>query len=179
MLRFDNSLTVHYLPVHNPTKLEKKNPSIYAKNIRKKISNYSKLPILDVCFEDGRLMSRFIQNYKGDPSYAFCEILRLFETYGLTYTEIEGCFDSYMERFSAFTENKTGLLDVKYFKEITGLNDSDLKEFFGKNVKTDDKIRIIDAVEGYCKAIMEYRKTVNTKRKFNLQEKYFFLNKLF
>jgi len=154
MLRLDNSLTVHYLPVHNPSTAEKSNPKLYANNVRKTISDYSKLPVLDVCFEDGRLMSRFYENYKGDPRHAFCQVLRLFETYELTYSEIEACFDDYMSTFASFVDNETGVLKMKFFENNTDLDRKSCELFFGK---TGGRIEIKDAVEAYCRAKQQMR----------------------
>ena len=153
MLRLDNSLTVHYLPVHTPSTAEKSNSKLYATNVRKTISDYSKLPVLDICFEDGRLMSRFYEHYKGDPRHAFCQVLRLFETYEMTYTEIELCFDDYMSTFASFVDNETGVLKMKFFENITDLDRKSCELFFGKNTR----IEIKDAVEAYCKAKKQIR----------------------
>ncbi|KAJ0003185.1 hypothetical protein NQD34_008283 [Periophthalmus magnuspinnatus] len=52
LCQFHNSLEIEYLPVYNPSEEEKKNPALFAENVRKLMAKALELPLIDLAFDD-------------------------------------------------------------------------------------------------------------------------------
>ena len=156
MLSFKTSITIHYLPIYHPNNQEKKDSELFAYNVRQKISNYSKLPILDTDTVDGKIQKRFetFPNYEGaDPQYAFIGVIGLQQKYdGLANSDIITAFDRYLTDFEAVINKKTGeiLKMSDYQKTAESLEDWP-NEFLVSPTGENKVIRICDAVEVFIK----------------------------
>ena len=141
MLRFRHKCTLHYLPVYTPNHAEKSDAKLFCRNVRSQIAEYSGKPILDTCFEDCRLMERFRAKYKGYPGYAFCEISRLYATYGKSYGEIVQVFDEYMENFKEIIDQRTGRCKLVDYVRVSGLDEKFLRNvYFNGLIESDETV---------------------------------------
>jgi lysophosphatidylcholine acyltransferase / lyso-PAF acetyltransferase len=57
--QFHNRFEIHFLPTYHPNEEEKKNPILFANNVRAVMAKYLDVPVTDYSFEDFLLMSKF------------------------------------------------------------------------------------------------------------------------
>ena len=130
LLRFDSSFTLHYLPVYNPSQAEKDDPELYAFNVRTAMAIYGKVPTIDICVEDTRLMMHFLYKHKGDPNFAMVEVLRLFKTYKASYRVVQAVLDSYVKVYEKIVNKRTGEMKMVDFVNETGIDECWLKKHY-------------------------------------------------
>ncbi|KAJ0054850.1 hypothetical protein NL108_006281, partial [Boleophthalmus pectinirostris] len=56
LCQFHNSMEIEYLPVYKPSEEEKENPALYAENVRKLMAKALEVPLIDLTFEDRKMM---------------------------------------------------------------------------------------------------------------------------
>ncbi|XP_045495804.1 lysophosphatidylcholine acyltransferase isoform X1 [Colias croceus] len=83
-----SSCEIEFLPVYYPTEEEKKNPKLYARNVRDVMAKALGIPVLDYTYDDCRLIAKAKQ--LGIPSAAFIrEITELRTQLKLDCTNLE------------------------------------------------------------------------------------------
>ena len=93
---------------------------------------YGKVPVIDVCVEDTRLMMHFLYKHKGDPNFAMVEVLRLFKVYKASYRVIQAILDSYMVIYKNIVNKRSGEMKFKDFSVETGIEEAWLREKYRK-----------------------------------------------
>ncbi|KAH9509527.1 Lysophosphatidylcholine acyltransferase 2 [Bulinus truncatus] len=97
-VRYPNRL---YLPVYSPSEEEKKDPKLFANNVREVMARCLQCPITDHTYDDCRLMNE-AEKMKLPPNAAIVEFEKLHTKLGVTYEELQG----YLKRFSAIKGGK-------------------------------------------------------------------------
>lgn len=88
-------VTYHFLPVYEPNEIEKKDPVIFAENVRKIMAEDGNLAEIDGCYLDVRCMWHWKKKHGGKKPYAACETMRLKAMYKAGIDQI---FDSIFSR---------------------------------------------------------------------------------
>jgi len=135
LLCFRVKYKVHYLPIYTPNDQEKLDPHLYAYNLRKLFSIYSELNVIDVCYEDGRLMDHFSKKYKGNMLAAMPNAQYLFKNFHIRYREMKHCLDDFMHIFGRKVNLETGQISLKNFSKIIKINENLLLQNYFQNLE--------------------------------------------
>jgi len=149
LLRYRCKLICHYLDVYYPSQAEIDDPQLYAYNVRKVIAEYSKLPIIDTCFEDTIFLDKLGSKYGLDPNYCLIEFLRLRNNYDCNSRFCMEILENYLEKFifkrdsnnenSKMCNSKTGEVNIKNFSKFVNESEMFLEENYFKNLKYYDR----------------------------------------
>lgn len=125
LLRLKHTVTYHYLDVYYPNEAEKKDPNLYAHNVRLKIAEFSNLPILDVSMEDAQIVELVSanckpKNYNYDPNYGIVEFVRLKQTYHCTFRQVKSLVIEYLDKFGPYFPDRKMEIDLATFEQVYG-----------------------------------------------------------
>merc|ERR1719219_1947561 len=99
------------------------------------MSVYGKVPTIDVCVEDTKLMMHFLYKHKGDPNFAMVEVLRLFKTYQASYRVIQVILDSFLNTYKLIVNKRQASTTIQQFSKHTKIPEKWLKEnYFTANL---------------------------------------------
>lgn len=112
MCRLHNSCTVEYLPVYHPSDEEKKNPFLYASNVRDQMAKSLGTPHTDHTYEDSILMRNAI-NLGLPPNSGLVQYNRVHQVTNLNLSSLE----ELLVRFAEADSNKDGRLSQSEFSD--------------------------------------------------------------
>uniref|UniRef100_A0A8C6ZE02 Lysophosphatidylcholine acyltransferase 1 n=1 Tax=Nothoprocta perdicaria TaxID=30464 RepID=A0A8C6ZE02_NOTPE len=143
LCQLHNSVEIEFLPVYIPSEEERKNPALYASNVRRVMAEALGVSVTDYTFEDCQLA--LAEGQLRLPSdTCLLEFAKLVRSLGLKTENLEGDLDKYAERamkmekekidleefsaylefpvsstlesmFALFDENDSGVIDVREF----------------------------------------------------------------
>ncbi|XP_062424484.1 LOW QUALITY PROTEIN: lysophosphatidylcholine acyltransferase 1 [Rhea pennata] len=143
LCQFHNSVEIEFLPVYVPSEEERKNPALYASNVRRVMAEALGVSVTDYTFEDCQLA--LAEGQLRLPSdTCLLEFAKLVRSLGLKPENLEGDLDKYAERamkmkkekvdlkafsaylefpisstlesmFALFDENECGIIDIREF----------------------------------------------------------------
>lgn len=118
ILRIRHKITIHYLPVYHPNDDEKADPELYAFNVRKQMSVFSKLPVFDLCYEDVRFLEHFKSKYHSDYKNGVVKVFKLYQVYGATYKDVENALHEHMTECEGVLDEDTKCCKLDVFASI-------------------------------------------------------------
>ncbi|KAG8133142.1 hypothetical protein E2320_010957 [Naja naja] len=121
ILRYPNKL---FLPVYIPSEEEKKNPSLYANNVRRVMAEALGISVTDYTFEDCQLALAEGQLYLPSNT-CLLEFAKLVRNLGLKPEKLEKELDAYSERARKLKNKK---ITLKEFAEYLKIQVSDMLE---------------------------------------------------
>ncbi|XP_071959021.1 lysophosphatidylcholine acyltransferase 2-like isoform X1 [Antedon mediterranea] len=115
MCNFNNKLEIEFLPVYKPSEEEKRDPALYAQNVRGVIARSLNLPVTDHSFEDCLLMKQAKKH--GLPMEAGAvEFHKLTVKLGLKFSDIK----EQLPKYAAIAKSK-GYISIEDFAEYLQL----------------------------------------------------------
>ncbi|CAL1540095.1 unnamed protein product [Lymnaea stagnalis] len=101
LCQFYTRCEVEYLPVYHPSEEEKKDPKLFANNVRDAMAKCLGCPITDHTYDDCRLMSQ-AEKMKLPPNVGLVEFEKLHSKLGVTFNQLQ----EYMIRFREIKGSK-------------------------------------------------------------------------
>ncbi|XP_043211274.1 lysophosphatidylcholine acyltransferase 2-like isoform X3 [Amphibalanus amphitrite] len=157
LTQFVSFCEIEYLPVYIPNEEEKKNPRLFANNVRAKMAEALGVPVTDYTYDDCRLMSK--ARSKNLPcETGLVEVTKLMHQLGINMATIEAEMDS----FAAIARKTDGLIRLTEFAAYLGFPSSEpgLVELF--NLYDRDRDGVIDFRE-YLMGVSLISRPVNTE----------------
>ncbi|KYO34645.1 lysophosphatidylcholine acyltransferase 1 [Alligator mississippiensis] len=143
LCQFHNSVEIEFLPVYIPSEEERKNPSLYANNVRRVMAEALRVPVTDYTFEDCCLALAEGQ-LRLPSNTCLLEFAKLVRSLGLKPEKLEKDLEKYSESakkmkgarvslkefaaylevpisdilenmFALFDENEEGIIDLREF----------------------------------------------------------------
>lgn len=111
MTQFSTYCELEFLPVYVPTEEEKRNPRLFASNVRDVMAKALKVPVTDYTYEDCRLMSK-AKKHGFPPSIGLIEVQKIREEYSLGQRVVE---DEFLTSFMKFADSADGLASAERF----------------------------------------------------------------
>ncbi|XP_058148633.1 lysophosphatidylcholine acyltransferase 1 [Dasypus novemcinctus] len=145
LCQLQNHVEIEFLPVYHPSDEEKRNPALYASNVRRVMAEALGVPVTDYTFEDCRLALAEGQ-LRLPADTCLLEFARLVRGLGLKPEKLEKDLDKYAESARTQAGGKVGLAE---FAAYLGVPVSDaLEDMFslfdeGGNGKVDPREYVI------------------------------------
>ncbi|XP_074843997.1 lysophosphatidylcholine acyltransferase 1 isoform X3 [Carettochelys insculpta] len=117
LCQFHNSVEIEFLPVYMPSEEEKKNPSLYANNVRRVMAEALGVPVTDYTFEDCQLALAEGQ-LRLPSNTCLLEFAKLVRSLGLKPEKLEKDLDRYYERANKMKEKRVSLNEFAAYLEI-------------------------------------------------------------
>jgi len=111
MTQFCTHCELEFLPVYVPSEEEKRNPRLFASNVRDVMAKALKVPVTDYTYEDCRLMSTAKKN-GFPPSMGLIEVQKIREEFSLGQRVVE---DELLPNFMKFADSADGLSSISRF----------------------------------------------------------------
>lgn len=111
MTQFCTYCELEFLPVYVPSEEEKRNPRLFASNVRDVMAKALKVPITDYTYEDCRLMSK-AKKHGFPPAMGLIEVQKIREEYSLGQRVVE---DEFLTSFMKFADSADGLASILRF----------------------------------------------------------------
>uniref|UniRef100_A0A8C6V6Q2 Lysophosphatidylcholine acyltransferase 1 n=2 Tax=Elapinae TaxID=42168 RepID=A0A8C6V6Q2_NAJNA len=124
LCQFHNFVEIEFLPVYIPSEEEKKNPSLYANNVRRVMAEALGISVTDYTFEDCQLALAEGQLYLPSNT-CLLEFAKLVRNLGLKPEKLEKELDAYSERARKLKNKK---ITLKEFAEYLKIQVSDMLE---------------------------------------------------
>uniref|UniRef100_A0A8C9R5M6 Lysophosphatidylcholine acyltransferase 1 n=1 Tax=Scleropages formosus TaxID=113540 RepID=A0A8C9R5M6_SCLFO len=127
LCQLHNRVEIEFLPVYRPSEEEKKNPALFASNVRQLMAKALDVPVTDYSFEDCQLaMAEGQLHLPADTG--LLEFARLVRGMGLKPGNTEEVLQEYGEKARKLQNEKLGLQD---FAQYLGIQVSDtLRDMF-------------------------------------------------
>ncbi|RDD47169.1 Lysophosphatidylcholine acyltransferase 2 [Trichoplax sp. H2] len=123
--QFRHEAIVDILPVYHPTEEEKKNPRIYADNVRKLFSDFLSMPTTEHTYEDCCLMVEASKTSL-PLECGIIEYRKINVELGLNYPIIK----NHLKIFSVINTSKSGKVTIQDLASFLNVNTSDLEGVF-------------------------------------------------
>ncbi|XP_039185241.1 lysophosphatidylcholine acyltransferase 1 isoform X2 [Crotalus tigris] len=117
LCQFHNFVEIEFLPVYIPSEEEKKNPSLYANNVRRLMAEALGISVTDYTFEDCQLALAEGQLHLSSNT-CLLEFAKLVRNLGLKPEKLEKEFDAYSERARKLKNKKVTLKEFAEYLEI-------------------------------------------------------------
>ncbi|XP_074843996.1 lysophosphatidylcholine acyltransferase 1 isoform X2 [Carettochelys insculpta] len=137
LCQFHNSVEIEFLPVYMPSEEEKKNPSLYANNVRRVMAEALGVPVTDYTFEDCQLALAEGQ-LRLPSNTCLLEFAKLVRSLGLKPEKLEKDLDRYYERANKMKEKRVSLNEFAAYLEIP-ISDT-LENMFALFVENEDDV---------------------------------------
>lgn len=125
LCQFDNHIEISYLPVYVPNEEEKKNPLLYANNVRKVMAKHLQIGITEHSYEDVILMVDAIKDHIPADHVQSFELAKVRDLYQIDLNSAR----EIMKKFAAMSKStKGGKLTYEGFCKGLGLPKGDLTE---------------------------------------------------
>uniref|UniRef100_A0A673IQ18 EF-hand domain-containing protein n=1 Tax=Sinocyclocheilus rhinocerous TaxID=307959 RepID=A0A673IQ18_9TELE len=106
-----------YLPIYSPSEEEKKNPALYAHNVRRLMAKALQVPVTDYSFEDCQLATAQAQ-IRLPVDTALLEFAKLLRALGLKRVNSEKLLQDYGKRARELQDQRLSLEDFARFLEL-------------------------------------------------------------
>ncbi|XP_053682491.1 lysophosphatidylcholine acyltransferase isoform X2 [Sabethes cyaneus] len=127
LTQFHTFCEIEFLPVYHPNEEEKRDPKLYARNVRNLMARELGIPISDYTFDDCKLMT-FVKNIKMPYAASSADIDKLRKTLGLNKLNIE---EQIVTDEAKFTEENSYLTLEKFAQRLNvPADDESTKKLF-------------------------------------------------
>ncbi|KAL3859040.1 hypothetical protein ACJMK2_009278 [Sinanodonta woodiana] len=110
LCQFHTNLEIEFLPVYVPSEEEKKDPKLFANNVRRKMAECLDIPVTDHTFDDCRLMIQ-AEKLKLPMHAGLVEFQKLHKKLGVSLEQMQ----KLLERFGSINYRGDGLLSLEEF----------------------------------------------------------------
>nr|UCC42470.1 lysophosphatidylcholine acyltransferase 1 [Sinohyriopsis cumingii] len=110
LCQFHTNLEIEFLPVYVPNEEEKKDPKLFASNVRQKMSECLEIPVTDHTFDDCRLMLQ-AQKLKLPMQAGLVEFQKLHKKLGISLEQMQ----KLLETFGSINYKGDGLISLEEF----------------------------------------------------------------
>lgn len=143
LTQFHTFCEIEFLPVYHPNEEEKRDPKLYARNVRNLMARELGIPISDYTFDDCKLMT-FVKNIHMPYAAFSADIEKLRKSLGLHNTNIER---QIVADQTSYTDDNS-YLTIKEFAQLLNVptDDDSTKKLFRIFVKP-DRMDAIDVRE--------------------------------
>ncbi|KAF5912216.1 hypothetical protein HPG69_003492 [Diceros bicornis minor] len=117
LCQFHNQVEIEFLPVYSPSAEEKKDPALYASNVRRVMAEALGVPVTDYTYEDCQLALAEGQ-LRLPADTCLLEFARLVRGLGLKPEKLEKDLDKYAESAKMKRGEKIGLTEFAAFLEV-------------------------------------------------------------
>ncbi|XP_014650519.1 PREDICTED: lysophosphatidylcholine acyltransferase 1 [Ceratotherium simum simum] len=117
LCQFHNQVEIEFLPVYSPSAEEKKDPALYATNVRRVMAEALGVPVTDYTYEDCQLALAEGQ-LRLPADTCLLEFARLVRGLGLKPEKLEKDLDKYAESAKMKRGEKIGLTEFAAFLEV-------------------------------------------------------------
>uniref|UniRef100_A0A8D2AN05 Lysophosphatidylcholine acyltransferase 1 n=1 Tax=Sciurus vulgaris TaxID=55149 RepID=A0A8D2AN05_SCIVU len=111
LCQFHNRVEIEFLPVYSPSEEEKRNPALYASNVRRVMAEALDISVTDYTFEDCQLALAEGQ-LRLPADTCLLEFARLVRGLGLKPEKLEKDLDKYSERAQGKSQEKISLPEL-------------------------------------------------------------------
>ena len=80
--------------LYTPSQEEKDDPYLYAFNVRQVIADHAEIPVIDMSYEDGKIMELFTK-FGGSQAHVLPQAIRLFKTYCVRLRDLKTVANDY------------------------------------------------------------------------------------
>lgn len=160
MLSLRVKLSVHYLPVYTPSQEEKDDPYLYAFNVRQVIADHAEIPVIDMSYEDGKIMELFTK-FGGSQAHVLPQAIRLFKTYCVRLRDLKTVANDYFKQTKHIINKETGLCKLADYAHCYNLDEHSLRSDFFKDLLpvNTDSISVLVALE----SVLKTRENISTQ----------------
>ncbi|KAM7175658.1 lysophosphatidylcholine acyltransferase 1 isoform 2-T2 [Macrochelys suwanniensis] len=137
LCQFHNFVEIEFLPVYIPSEEEKKNPSLYANNVRRVMAEALGVSVTDYTFEDCQLALAEGQ-LRLPSNTCLLEFAKLVRSLGLKPEKLEKDLDRYSESAKKMKEKRVSLKEFAAYLEVP-ISDT-LENMFALFVENEDGI---------------------------------------
>uniref|UniRef100_A0A2C9LMD9 Phospholipid/glycerol acyltransferase domain-containing protein n=1 Tax=Biomphalaria glabrata TaxID=6526 RepID=A0A2C9LMD9_BIOGL len=138
LCQFYTRIEIEYLPVYTPSEAEKKDPKLFANNVREKMASCLGVPVTDHTYDDCRLMND-AEKMKLPMNAGIVEFEKLHSKLGVSYEEVQGCLKRFRDIKGSKEKEKVAQITYDEFSQYLYLPKSDaLLEVF----KLFDRVRV-------------------------------------
>ncbi|XP_016397339.1 lysophosphatidylcholine acyltransferase 1-like [Sinocyclocheilus rhinocerous] len=117
LCQLHNEFEIEYLPIYSPSEEEKKNPALYAHNVRRLMAKALQVPVTDYSFEDCQLATAQAQ-IRLPVDTALLEFAKLLRALGLKRVNSEKLLQDYGKRARELQDQRLSLEDFARFLEL-------------------------------------------------------------
>ncbi|XP_021701052.1 lysophosphatidylcholine acyltransferase isoform X2 [Aedes aegypti] len=144
LTQFHTYCEIEFLPVYHPSEEEKKDPKLYARNVRNLMARELGIPISDYTFDDCKLMS-FVKNINMPYPQFIADIEKLRKELGLNKLNVE---EQLVAEGPRFTDENSYLTIEEFSKRLNiPANSESTKKLFRIFVKPERGLDVIDVRE--------------------------------
>ncbi|XP_043364437.1 lysophosphatidylcholine acyltransferase 1 isoform X2 [Dermochelys coriacea] len=137
LCQFHNFVEIEFLPVYIPSEEEKKNPSLYANNVRSVMAEALGVSVTDYTFEDCQLALAEGQ-LRLPSNTCLLEFAKLVRSLGLKPEKLEKDLDRYSESAKKMKEKRVSLKEFAAYLEVP-ISDT-LENMFALFVENEDGV---------------------------------------
>lgn len=144
LTQFHTFCEIEFMPVYQPSEAEKKDPKLYARNVRNLMARELGIPISDYTFDDCKLMT-FIKNINMPYAAFSADIEKLRKTLGLNKLNVE---EQVVAAGARFTDDNSFLTIEEFAQRLNvAADDESTKKLFRIFVKPERSMTVIDIRE--------------------------------
>uniref|UniRef100_A0A674IT86 Lysophosphatidylcholine acyltransferase 1 n=1 Tax=Terrapene triunguis TaxID=2587831 RepID=A0A674IT86_9SAUR len=137
LCQFHNFVEIEFLPVYIPSEEEKKNPSLYANNVRRVMAEALGVSVTDYTFEDCQLALAEGQ-LRLPSNTCLLEFAKLVRSLGLKPEKLEKDLDRYSQSAKKMKEKRVSLKEFAAYLEVP-ISDT-LENMFALFVENEDGV---------------------------------------
>ncbi|XP_055890933.1 lysophosphatidylcholine acyltransferase 2-like isoform X2 [Biomphalaria glabrata] len=124
LCQFYTRIEIEYLPVYTPSEAEKKDPKLFANNVREKMASCLGVPVTDHTYDDCRLMND-AEKMKLPMNAGIVEFEKLHSKLGVSYEEVQGCLKRFRDIKGSKEKEKVAQITYDEFSQYLYLPKSD------------------------------------------------------
>ncbi|XP_065084768.1 lysophosphatidylcholine acyltransferase isoform X1 [Ochlerotatus camptorhynchus] len=144
LTQFHTFCEIEFMPVYHPSEEEKKDPKLYARNVRNLMARELGIPVSDYTFDDCKLMT-FVKNVNMPYAAFSTDIDKLRKELGLNKLHIE---EQILADDTKFTDENSYLTIEEFSRRLNVAVDNDsTKKLFRIFVKPERSMDVIDVRE--------------------------------
>ncbi|XP_039438291.1 lysophosphatidylcholine acyltransferase isoform X2 [Culex pipiens pallens] len=141
LTQFHTFCEIEFMPVYHPSEEEKRDPKLYARNVRNLMARELGIPISDYTFDDCKLMT-FVKNVHMPYAAFSADVEKLRKTLGLNKLNVE---EQVVAGGGSFTDDNSYLTIEEFGKRLNvAADDESTKKLFRIFVKPERSMTVID-----------------------------------
>ncbi|KAL9705403.1 hypothetical protein quinque_008921 [Culex quinquefasciatus] len=141
LTQFHTFCEIEFMPVYHPSEEEKRDPKLYARNVRNLMARELGIPISDYTFDDCKLMT-FVKNVHMPYAAFSADVEKLRKTLGLNKLNVE---EQVVAGGGSFTDDNSYLTIEEFGQRLNvAADDESTKKLFRIFVKPERSMTVID-----------------------------------
>ncbi|KAL9695541.1 hypothetical protein quinque_014826 [Culex quinquefasciatus] len=141
LTQFHTFCEIEFMPVYHPSEEEKRDPKLYARNVRNLMARELGIPISDYTFDDCKLMT-FVKNIHMPYAAFSADVEKLRKTLGLNKLNVE---EQVVAGGGSFTDDNSYLTIEEFGQRLkVAADDESTKKLFRIFVKPERSMTVID-----------------------------------